>query len=198
VGRRDGKRETFLASAIVYPGREDWRGGSSILSIYCADHEEFSPGGIVPESTKGHFIVNVEVAIVRDSRYLMIVRGEDEDFGAGWLTLPGGTVDWNGPGNDAIEATARREALEEVGLGLGEIIVYIESHTFGANDDPCLDVVVLATPATDADEPWIASPGEVAALRWMTLDEINADDRAQSWTHESLRRAEIRRNQLGW
>ncbi|MGI8486686.1 MAG: NUDIX domain-containing protein, partial [Thermomicrobiales bacterium] len=72
------------------------------------------------------FLVNVEVAIVRGDEYLMIVRGDDEEFGAGWLGMPGGKVDWNEPLADVLEHTARREVMEEVGLLLDEPIHYVE------------------------------------------------------------------------
>ena len=143
------------------------------------------------------FFVNVEVAIVRDDHYLMIVRGDEEEFGAGWLGMPGGTVDWDEPLADALEITARREVMEEVGLVLDDTIHYVESHTFGL-EQPCFDVVVLARPSTGAAAPYIASPGEVAELRWMTLADILIDPRAQIWTRESLQRADQLRTRLNW
>jgi len=148
---------------------------------------------------ENRFFVNVEVAIVRDGRYLMIVRGEEEEFGAGWLCMAGGTVEWQGAEtvDDVLEVTARREIMEEIGLALGETIVYVESHTFDAGG-PALDIVMLAQPATSADEPHIASPGEVASLEWMTLAEICADERTPPWTRESLRRTERLRVLLRW
>lgn len=143
------------------------------------------------------FFVNVEVVIVRQGRFLMIERGEGEEFGAGWFCMPGGTVEWDIPMDDALEVTARREVMEEVGLALDETIVYVESHTFDAGG-PALDVVMLARPADPAAEPRIVSPDEVAALCWMTLVEIFADNRVQSWTRESLQRAATLRKMLNW
>ncbi|HWV34671.1 MAG TPA: NUDIX hydrolase [Thermomicrobiales bacterium] len=148
---------------------------------------------------ENRFFVNVEVAIVRDGRYLMIVRGEEEEFGAGWLCMAGGTVEWQGPEtvDDVLETTARREVMEEIGLDLAESIIYVESHTFVAGG-PALDVVMLAQPASGEATPYIASPGEVASLQWMTVDDACADERAQPWTRESLRRAERVRTLLRW
>lgn len=143
------------------------------------------------------FFVNVEVVIVRQGRFVMIERGQSEEFGAGWLCMPGGTVEWDIPMDDALEVTARREVMEEVGLTLDETIVYVESHTFDAGG-PALDVVMLARPADPAEEPRIVSPDEVAALCWMTLVEIFADNRVQPWTRESLQRAATLRKMLNW
>jgi ADP-ribose pyrophosphatase YjhB (NUDIX family) len=142
------------------------------------------------------FIVNVEIVVVRDDRYLLIVRGDGEDFGAGWLTFPGGKLDWNGEGPDVLEATARREVIEEVGIDLMLPVVYVESHTFAIGDVRVLDVVFLAR-AGDG-EPSIQDPTEVAGIIWQDEDEIMADARVQPWTHDSLRRAIERRRQLDW
>lgn len=142
------------------------------------------------------FVVNVEVAVLRDGRYLAIERGHAEEYGAGWLGFPGGTVDWDGPLQDAIEETARREVMEEVGITLDDPVVYVESHTFGDAGPPVLDVVVLARSGTG--EPWPVAPDEVAAVEWMTVDALRADARTQAWTRQSLDHVEARRAELGW
>lgn len=148
-------------------------------------------------AVENRFLVNVEVVIVRENRFLMIERGHGEEFGAGWLCMPGGTVDWDIPVEDALEVTARREVIEEVGLSLDAAMAYVESHTFDAGG-PALDVVLLARPADSAADPYVASPDEVASVDWMTLAEIIADERVQPWTKESLRRAEKLRKMLNW
>lgn len=142
------------------------------------------------------FIVNVEVAVVRDGRYLMIVRGSGEDFGAGWLTFAGGKVEGDATVQHTLEETARREVLEETGLEIDGPIVYVESHTFAIDTEPVLDVVMLA--GSNAGAAWPAAPDEVAGLLWLTAEEVLADLRAQPWTRSSLRLAEARRRELGW
>jgi 8-oxo-dGTP diphosphatase len=142
-------------------------------------------------------IVNVEVAIVREGRYLMAQRGSGESHGAGWLCFPGGKLEWQDGEQDAVEATARREAEEETGVILAPDIAYVESHSFGA-DAPCLDIVVLGRPTAGSPEPVIRDPDEVAWLGWMTLAEIVADPRTQPFTITSLARVEAVRQRLGW
>lgn len=140
-------------------------------------------------------IVNVEVAIVNASgHYLMIVRSDDEPYMPGVLSMPGGKVD---PvvTVDALEDTAIREVLEEVGLRI-ERPQYVESHTFMADDALVLDVVMLAR--HQGDEPQIVAADEVAGLRWMTLAEIESDTDIPSWTRNSILRAEAVRQILGW
>jgi ADP-ribose pyrophosphatase YjhB (NUDIX family) len=129
------------------------------------------------------FIVNVEVVVVRDDRFLMIVRG-DEDFGAGWLTFPGGKLDWEGEVQQALEATARREVLEEVGLDVEPPVSYVESHTFAIEDVHVLDIVMLAR--AGEGEARRNAPDEVADVVWMTASEIMTDPRVQPWSRASL------------
>jgi len=150
-----------------------------------------------PTDRTDTFVVNVEIAILHAGRYLMIVRAEAEDFGAGWLTFPGGKLDWNGPQDDAIRQTAHREAREEVGLALDPDIEIVEMHTFDAGR-PCLDIVVLARPREVDPQPVAGSPEEVAAMHWMTRDEIVDDPRTQPWTIASLDQADLVRSRRMW
>lgn len=133
-------------------------------------------------------IVNVEVIARRGDRFLMIVRSEDEDFGAGWLCFPGGKLD---PGTEemlAIERTAARELEEEVALRADPgSMRYVESHTFLIGDLTVLDVVVLTDDA--AGDARAVDAAEVADVVWLTAAEIMADPRVQPWTRESLRLA---------
>lgn len=69
-------------------------------------------------------IVNVEAAIVRDGRYLMIVWGEEESHAPGTLSIPGGKVEDAGLIGNVLEETLRRE------IGL----IYIESKPFITDD----------------------------------------------------------------
>lgn len=143
------------------------------------------------------FIVNIEVFLVRDGRYLLTVRSEHETHAPGMLSAPGGVVDWNGPEQDIIEATAARELVEEVGMTAIPPFVYVESHTFGDDAGQRVVDVVLLARAGDG-EPEALQPEEVAAVRWMTAAEVAHDPAAPPWTRESLRRAEERRQALGW
>jgi 8-oxo-dGTP pyrophosphatase MutT (NUDIX family) len=142
-------------------------------------------------------VVNVEVAVVREGRYLAIVRGEAEDYGAGWLGFPGGKMELELDIQDVLEQTARREVFEEVGLEIDPPIVYVESHSFGIPGETfVLDVVMLARAATG--EPVCADPGEVASVHWLPFDAFMIDPRTQAWTRTSLALAETKRRDLGW
>ncbi|CAA9580469.1 MAG: hypothetical protein AVDCRST_MAG49-4707 [uncultured Thermomicrobiales bacterium] len=145
----------------------------------------------------GRYVVNVEAVIARRGRYLMTVRGDGEPHAAGTLSVPGGKVEGGADGDDVLEATLRREVAEEVGLTVGDELVYLESKAFVADDGtPVVDVVFLCRLL--ADDPVRAAPDEVGAFRWMTAAEVAADPAAPPWTRRSIALAERRRAELGW
>lgn len=88
------------------------------------------------------YIVNVEGAIVKDGRYLMVVRGEEE-YAPGGLNFPGGKVEGAGNIDDILEETLRREIAEEVDLEVHDEMAYVRSSAFVAEGEPVVDVVFL-------------------------------------------------------
>ena len=139
--------------------------------------------------------INVEAAVYHDGRYLMIVRGAEEDHAAGALAFPGGSLDYEVV-PDILEQTAAREVKEETGVDV-DLIEYAEAHTFTTpTGTPVLDVVFLCRYASGT--PSISDPGEVAALQWMTADEILSDPASPPWMAPSLALVERKRHSLGW
>jgi 8-oxo-dGTP pyrophosphatase MutT (NUDIX family) len=137
--------------------------------------------------------VNVDVALHRDGAWLLITRGAGEGHAPGTLSLVGGTLETSGPASDILEATARREVLEEVGLVVDGPLAYVESTFFVADDGDAVLNVVFRAEAGDG-EPVIAAPDEVAAIGWFTLDEVESAPECPPWTRQSLRRAEASRS----
>lgn len=130
-------------------------------------------------------IVNVEIVVERDGRYLLIVRSEDEAYGAGWLTLPGGKLEPDATGQRALETTAQRELKEEVDLDVAlDDLVYVESHVFVVETVPVLDVVMRTRAAKG--EPRPVDPAEVAGVVWLTAEEIATHPNVPSWTRTSV------------
>jgi len=143
------------------------------------------------------YIVNVEGAIVRDGRYLMIVRGEREAQAPGTLSLPGGKVEVDGGAVEVLEETLRREIAEEVGVAVEPTLAYIDSIAFVTDyGAPVVDVAFLCRHATG--EPVALDPDEVAAVRWLTAAEVAASPQAPPWTRRTIERAEAARLRLGW
>nr|WP_269458033.1 NUDIX hydrolase [Microlunatus sagamiharensis] len=129
----------------------------------------------------------------RDGRWLLTVRGADVDDAAGQLGLVGGHVEHPEAGSGVLEATARREASEEVGLDLGGVaLTYLESEFF-TTDAGAGQVSVAFVAAAPADaEPRAADPAEVAAVGWWTPDEAASDRRCPPWLPGLLGRAAAR------
>jgi 8-oxo-dGTP diphosphatase len=146
------------------------------------------------EAPGARFVVNVEVAVVRDGRYLMVVRSAREALGAGSLAFPGGRLE-DGALEDALEHEARREVLEETGVTAGET-AYVESHTFTVAGERVFDAVLLARYA--GGEAAALDPEEVQSVHWLAFDEALAHPGVEPWTVSSLVRAERLRLALGW
>lgn len=143
-----------------------------------------------------HYIVNVEGAVVREGRYLLVTRGAGEDHAAGLLSLVGGKVENASAVPNILELTLCREIREEVCIEVDDL-VYVHSSAFiGSDQQPVVDVVFLCHYA--AGEPRIVDRAEVEAIFWMTANEILTSPDIPGWTRESIRRAEKMRRVLGW
>jgi 8-oxo-dGTP diphosphatase len=153
-----------------------------------------TPTSSTPVSTtKGGrpaFVVNVEVFLQRDGRWLLIERGKQEAHAPGTLAGVGGKVEVNGAGVDVLEATARREVAEEIGVDImGVELSYVESGFFATDDgDPVINVVFRAEMPPHA-QPMAASAEEVEGLVWLTAHEAEVNPNCPPWVLRSLRRA---------
>ncbi|MFF5204662.1 NUDIX domain-containing protein [Streptosporangium sp. NPDC000396] len=136
------------------------------------------------------FVVNVEVFLEREGRWLLIQRGAGEEHAPGALGGVGGVVELDGADIDVLEETARREVAEEIGVDLsGVTLSYVESAFFVTDDgDPTINMVFAARLPVDG-QPGAVSPTEVAALVWMTADEAEGAADCPPWIRRSLRRA---------
>ena len=140
-------------------------------------------------------LINVEAAVYHDGRYLVLVRGDEDDHAAGALAFPGGKLDYAVMA-DILEQTAVREVLEETGVVV-EQVQYVEAHSFTTPDGtPVVDIVFLCRYVSGTLT--ITDPGEVAALRWMTAEEILADSACPPWMGPSLALVERKRQAFGW
>ncbi|MBN1810941.1 MAG: NUDIX domain-containing protein [Anaerolineae bacterium] len=142
------------------------------------------------------YIVNVEGAVVKDGRYLLIVRREGEEHAAGALAFPGGKVEDNEMVSGVLEETLRRELREEVDIEVDDEMMYVDSASFVAGDDPVVDIVFLCR--YRSGEPRPCDPEEVAAVQWMTLAEIFAHPKSPPWMDSIIRQVEKIRGEKGW
>lgn len=118
------------------------------------------------------FAVNVEGAINRNGKWLLIRRSEKEEHAGGSLSLVGGQCDVEGFSSDILERTLQREIFEEVGCEVSGL-KYVNSSSFvtdsGVN---VIDIVFLCRHRTG--EPFAKGVDEVDEVLWMTTDEILA------------------------
>jgi 8-oxo-dGTP diphosphatase len=135
-----------------------------------------------------HYIVNVEAVLVKDGRCLMIVRGAEETHAPEALALVGGKVENAGTAVDILEDTLRREILEEVGLEVDNQMEYLQSSAFVTDaGDPVVDIVFLCR--YKSGKPKILDKGEVAAIHWVTADDLLTDEGIPPWIKRSVRLA---------
>ena len=141
-------------------------------------------------------VVNTQALVVRDGRFLMIVRSESEENAPGALSPPGGKVEYGDDATGVLEDTLSREVLEETGVFVGEM-VYIRSRRFTMDrGTPVVDSAFLCQ--YQSGEAYAADPDEVDGVEWLTAEEIEAHPKTQPWTLVTVRAAEALRLQLGW
>lgn len=141
------------------------------------------------------YVVNVEGAIVRGEQYLMIIRGQGETHAGGTLSFVGGKVEITEAASDVLEATLRREIMEEVGVQVSELS-YVQSSHFIAGDDLVVDIVFLCRYETG--EPRIADIQEVENILWLTAAEVMEHSLCPPWTQAAMQRVEALRHRLKW
>ncbi|AUH41363.1 NUDIX domain-containing protein [Streptomyces sp. CMB-StM0423] len=139
------------------------------------------------------YVVNVCVALRRRDQWLLIVRHPDLGHAGGTLAVPGGKVEAAaGPSDsdDVLEATARRETAEEVGVDLTGVPLHYAESTFFVSDtgNPVVNVLFAAhLPENAAPHP--AAPAEVSEVLWRTQPEVEATAGCPPWTVQNIRRA---------
>ena len=109
-------------------------------------------------------VVNTQALVVRDGRYLMILRSEFEVHAPGVLSPPGGKVEH---GDD------------ETGVTVGAI-AYVRSRRFKMNrGTPVVDIAFLCQ--YQSGEAHTADPNEVTGVERLTVEEIEKHPKAR-WT----------------
>ncbi|WIV11767.1 NUDIX hydrolase [Proteiniborus sp. MB09-C3] len=140
-------------------------------------------------------VINVVGAIYRDNKWLMIKRSEKEEYAPGTIAMVGGKVENEGEEYNILENTLRREVMEEVGIELGEDMIYVESIGFISKKwGPVVDVVFLCK--HEKGEPYPASPNEVAEVYWMTIEEILENEDIPHWVKDCIKKSYKLKNSL--
>jgi 8-oxo-dGTP diphosphatase len=136
------------------------------------------------------YAVTVCALIQRGVSWLLVVRAPDVGYAPNMIGMIGGHVDVTRPLADVLEATARREVAEEVGLDLSEVrLRYLESEFFITDRGERQITVTFIAQAPPEAEPYINAPKELVEVGWWTLNDLEADPRCPSWLPPLIRRA---------
>jgi|SRR5690625_2068221 len=134
------------------------------------------------------FIVNVEAAIRKGNKWLIIERSKEEEHAGGLLSLVGGKVEIEDPSLDVLENTLKREVLEEVGVIIHEDMDYVHSALFTTDKgERVVDIVFLCE--FKSGEAFPKSPREVEEVFWLTKEEVYGHPKAPDYVKESIKRA---------
>jgi 8-oxo-dGTP diphosphatase len=138
------------------------------------------------------YAVTVCVLIQRGDRWLLVVRAPGVAYAPNKIGMIGGHVEVTRPLADVLEATARREVTEEVGLDLSEVpLRYLESEFFITDSGERQVTVTFTAQAPLRADPYINAPDELAEVGWWALNDLEADPRCPSWLPTLIRRAAI-------
>lgn len=135
------------------------------------------------------YIVNVEAAIYKNDKWLIIKRSEKEEHAPGILSMVGGKVDTIIRENEVLEENLKREIMEEVGIQVSDKLYYLESKSFISDKGQVvIDIVFLCK--YQSGEPKCMSYDEVSEVYWMSCTEILGNKNAPIWLKESIEKAE--------
>lgn len=141
------------------------------------------------------FLINVEAAVFKEDKWLLIRRSTKEEHAGGELALVGGTVEREGDSKAILERTLRRELFEEVGVDVKDPIQYVRNTSFVlADGKEVVDIVFLCE--FDKGDPYVKSPDEVESVHWMTTDEILNNVETQYYLRDSILAADAMRKSL--
>ncbi|MBD8038479.1 NUDIX domain-containing protein [Solibacillus sp. A46] len=134
------------------------------------------------------FVVNVEGAIHRNDKWLLIHRSDKEEHAGGGLSLVGGKCEIEGNSSDILERTLKREVFEEVGCEITSI-KYVNSSSFVTDSGiNVIDIVFLCQ--HKSEEPYAKSTDEVDGVVWMTTSEIITHTELPIFLKENIKLAE--------
>jgi 8-oxo-dGTP pyrophosphatase MutT (NUDIX family) len=138
------------------------------------------------------YAVTVCVLIHRGNALLLAVRAPSVGYAPNMIGMIGGHIDVTDPERDVLEATARREVAEEVGLDLSGVqLTYRESEFFITNGGERQITVTFSAPVPAGAEPCLNAPDELTEVGWWSLNDLEADPRCPPWLPDLIRRAAV-------
>ncbi|MFJ7407025.1 MULTISPECIES: NUDIX hydrolase [unclassified Lysinibacillus] len=135
------------------------------------------------------FIVNVEGAVMKNDKWLIIERSKKEEHAGGLLSLVGGKVEKEGNSSDILERTLKREILEEIGVKVKDRLNYVLSTSFVTDKgENVVDIVFLCE--YESGEAFPKSIEEVEKVLWLTTEEILSHLNSPIYLKKSIKQAE--------
>ncbi|UTR10347.1 NUDIX domain-containing protein [Evansella sp. LMS18] len=135
------------------------------------------------------FIVNVEGAIFKNGKWLIIERSKKEEHAGGLLSIVGGKVENEGNSSDILERTVKREIAEEVGVEVKDNLKYVHSTSFITDKgEKVIDIVFLCEYLSG--EAFPKSQDEVERVLWLSTVEVLNHPQSPGYLKESIKHAE--------
>ena len=133
------------------------------------------------------FIVNVEGAIRKDNKWIIIERSKKEEHAGGLLSLVGGKVEAENLA-DVLESNLQREITEEIGIEVKPDMKYIHSISFTTDyGDSVVNVIFLCEYETGNLE--IRQRDEIEKIYLLTTEEILACSDAPDYLKQYIQLA---------
>ncbi|MFJ7979066.1 NUDIX hydrolase [Lysinibacillus xylanilyticus] len=136
------------------------------------------------------FIVNVEGAIRKDDKWIIIERSKKEEHAGGLLSLVGGKVDIEGNSPNILEKTLKREIFEEIGITVKDNLKYIHSTSFVTDKgENVVDIIFLCE--YESGDFFVIQPEEVEKVFLLATEEILNNPQAPIFLKEYIKCAEL-------
>jgi len=136
------------------------------------------------------FIVNVEGAIRKDDKWIIVERSKKEEHAGGSLSLVGGKVDIEGNSPNILEKTLKREIFEEIGIRIKDNLKYIHSTSFVTDKgENVVDIIFLCE--YESGDFFAKQPEEVEKVFLLATEEILNNPQAPIFLKEYIKCAEL-------
>lgn len=135
------------------------------------------------------FIVNVEGAIRKEDKWIIVERSKQEEHAGGLLSLVGGKVEGEGNLSNVLEETLKREIFEEIDVTIKSHLTYVHSTSFITDKgEKVVNVIFLCEYDTGTCFP--KQPEEVENIFLLSTTEILENPQAPIFLKEYITYAE--------
>ncbi|QPQ30240.1 NUDIX hydrolase [Lysinibacillus sp. JNUCC 51] len=136
------------------------------------------------------FIVNVEGAIRKDDKWIIVERSKKEEHAGGLLSLVGGKVDIEGNSPNILEKTLKREIFEEIGITVKDNLKYIHSTSFVTDKgENVVNIIFLCE--YESGDFFVKQPEEVENVFLLATEEILNNPQTPIFLKEYIQCAEL-------